>query len=204
MSAESSRSDLDRTGYGRVFRRVATRDLDTAYFIINEAAQAYRGLIPPERSLDPYMPRQEFREELKAGVEFWGVEENDALRAVMGIQRVRDVLLIRHAYVRPEYQGRGIGSSLLLFLLARTRRPVLIGTWAGASRAIRFYERHGFACVADFTMAPLLAKYWQVPAAQAAASVVLANVAVERLDYQDESRSSAGGSSSSDSSPSQL
>ncbi len=168
---------------GRVFRQITTQKLDAVYFIINEAAEAYRGLIPPERSLDPYMPRQEFREELTAGVEFWGVEENDALRGVMGIQRVHDVMLIRHAYVRPEYQGAGIGSSLLRFLLARTRRPVLIGTWAGVSGTIRFYERHGFACVADCAVAPLLNKYWHVPAAQAAASVVLANVPLDRLNY---------------------
>lgn len=174
---------MSGTGHGRVFRRISTRNLDAVYFIINEAAQAYRGLIPPERSLDPYMPRQEFRDELSAGVEFWGVEEGAALRAVMGIQRVQDVMLIRHAYVRPEYQGLGLGSSLLRFLLARTRRPVLIGTWAGVSAAIRFYERHGFACVADGAVAPLLEKYWQVPAAQAAASVVLANVTPDRLSY---------------------
>ena len=174
---------MSSTDDGPVFRRITTRKLDTVYFIINEAAQAYHGLIPPERSLDPYMPRQEFRDELKAGVEFWGVEESGALRGVMGVQRVRDVMLIRHAYVLPEYQRRGIGRSLLHFLLARTRRPVLIGTWAGVRSAIRFYERHGFTCVPVPAIGPLLEKYWQVPAAQAAASVVLANVTVDRLDY---------------------
>jgi len=129
------------------------------------------------------MPRQEFRDELHAGVEFWGYEENGALRAVMGIQRVRDVVLIRHAYTRPEYQGHGIGGGLLEFLLGRTTKPILIGTWAGVVRAIGFYQRYGFDRVPNEAISPLLQKYWDVPLAQAAASVVLANVDPSTLQY---------------------
>ena len=109
------------------YRRCVDRDYDSVYFIINEAAASYRGLIPANRSLDPYMSREEFRHEISAGVEFWGHEENEALRGVMGVQRVADVVLIRHAYIRPEYQNLGIGSGLLRLLLSRTRRPVLVG-----------------------------------------------------------------------------
>jgi len=166
-----------------VLHQCGEREFDSVYFIINEAAVAYRGLIPEDRCNDPYMSRQEFRSEVSAGVEFWGYEENDALRGVMGIQRVEDVVLIRHAYTRTEYQGRGIGSGLLKYLLAKTQRPVLIGTWSGTSRAIGFYERHGFALVPKDAKDKLLRKYWQVPDAQIEDSVVLANVPLESLNY---------------------
>lgn len=165
------------------YRYCGERQFDSVYFIINEAAAAYRGVIPADHLNEPYMSRYEFRSELSAGVEFWGHEENDALRCVMGIQRVQDVVLIRHAYTRTEYQGRGIGGALLKFLLAKTRRPVLVGTWSGMTRAIRFYERHGFALVPAVVKDRLLRKYWQVSDAQIEGSVVLANVPVERLDY---------------------
>jgi len=166
-----------------VYRQCGEREFDSVYFIINEAAVAYEGLIPAEFLNDPYMSRHEFRSELGAGVEFWGFEENTALRAVMGVQRVEDVVLIRHAYTRTEYQGRGIGSGLLNFLMAKTQRPVLVGTWAGASRAIAFYQHHDFTLVPDVAKDALLRKYWQVPDAQIEGSVVLANVAVESLSY---------------------
>ena len=166
-----------------VFRKCGEREFDSAYFIINESASAYSGLIPADRFQEPYMSRREFRSEISAGVEFWGYEENDALRGVMGIQRVQDVVLIRHAYTRTEYQGTGIGTGLLKFLLARTQRPVLIGTWSGVTRAIRFYERHGFALVANDAKDKLLRKYWQVPDAQIESSVVLANVPVDSLKF---------------------
>lgn len=165
-----------------VFRQCGEREFDSVYFIINESAAAYRGLIPADRFNDPYMSRHEFRSEISAGVEFWGYEENDALRGVMGIQRMQDVVLIRHAYTRTEYQGTGVGSGLLKFLLARTQRPVLIGTWSGVTRAIGFYERHGFALVANDAKDKLLRKYWQVPDAQIENSVVLANVPLENLE----------------------
>lgn len=166
-----------------IFRRCGEREFDSVYFIINESAVAYRGLIPEERFKDPYMSRHEFRSEISAGVEFWGYEENDALRGVMGIQRVQDVVLIRHAYTRTEYQSNGIGSGLLKYLLAKTQRPVLIGTWSGTTRAIEFYVRHGFSLVPKEAKDKLLRKYWQVPGAQIDDSVVLANVPLERLNY---------------------
>ena len=140
-----------------IFRQCVDADFDSVYFIINEAAAAYDALIPPEHNVQPYMSRDEFRTELVAGVDFWGYEENGALRAVMGIQRVLDVVLIRHAYTRPEYQGSGIGGGLLNFLLARTRRPVLVGTWAGIVRAHRFYTTHGFRLVPENATAGNLA-----------------------------------------------
>jgi len=156
-------------------------DFDAVYSVINEAAAAYDGLIPAERNVTPYMPRHEFSDELRAGVAFWAYAPDDELQAVMGIQRVRDVVLIRHAYTRPRYQGLGIGSRLLRFLLSKTDEPVLVGTWAGVERAHRFYMRHGFHLVAEASIAPLLKKYWDVPDAQINASIVLANVPIEGL-----------------------
>ena len=165
-----------------VYRQCGEREFDSVYFIINEAASAYRGQIPIDHFSEPYMSREQFRLELGSGVEFWGYEENDALRGVMGIQRVADVVLIRHTYTRTEYQGQGIGGGLLQFLLGKTRRPVLVGTWAGVTRAIAFYHRHGFALMPGAVKDGLLKKYWQVPDTQIEASVVLANVPVERLE----------------------
>lgn len=164
-----------------VFRRCIEADFDSVYFIINEAAVAYDGVIPAAHNTQPYMSRGQFRDELLAGVEFWGYEENEALRAVMGIQRIQNVVLIRHAYTRPDYQGLGIGGGLLNFHLARTNRPVLIGTWAAAIDSIRFYERHGFHQVLEDQTAALLRQYWQVSESQIAASVVLSNVDVASL-----------------------
>ena len=166
-----------------VFRQCGEQEFDSVYFIINEAADAYIGLIPDDCFKDPYMSRHEFRAEINSGVEFWGYEENDALRGVMGIQRMQDVVLIRHAYTRTEYQSTGIGSGLLKFLLGKTQRPVLVGTWSGTVRAIRFYQRHGFSVVSHAAKGKLLRKYWAVPNAQIENSVVLANVAVESLKY---------------------
>lgn len=166
-----------------VCRKCDAPEFDTIHAIINEAAQAYGGLIPADHLRDPYMPRDEFLGEIDAGVEFWGCDRSDALTAVMGIQRVRDVVLIRHAYTRPQHQGQGLGGGLLRFLVRRTRRPVLVGTWAGVARAIHFYERHDFAVVPAAAKDALLRKYWQVPAAQIDNSVVLANVPLERLSY---------------------
>jgi len=143
--------------------------------IVNAAAGAYRGVIPPDRWHEPYMPREELDGEIAAGVVFWGHEEGGQLLGVMGLQAVRDVDLIRHAYVRPESQGRGIGSALIRYLRALTTRPMLVGTWAAADWAIRFYERHGFRLVSPARKAELLKAYWSIPDRQIETSVVLAN-----------------------------
>src|SRR3954469_19172094 len=115
--------------------------------IVNAGAQAYRGVIPADRWHEPYMPAAELDAELAAGVVFWGYEDDGELAGVMGVQRVRDVELIRHAYVAPGSQRHGVGSALLEHLAVRSTRRMLVGTWAAADWAIRFYRRHGFAPV---------------------------------------------------------
>jgi GNAT superfamily N-acetyltransferase len=150
-------------------------DFDSIYAIINDAAQAYRGIIPEDRWHEPYMPVEELRAELKAGVIFWGYEVEDGLLGVMGLQPKGEVYLIRHAYVRTVYRNRGIGSMLLQHLVAPLEKPVLIGTWADAGWAIRFYQRNGFSLVSREEKDRLLQKYWSVPQRQVATSVVLAD-----------------------------
>lgn len=120
------------------------------------------------------MPRAELENEITAGVRFSGYTENGGLLGVMGIQDIKDVTLIRHAYVRTVARNQGIGGKLLTHLVTKTHRPILIGTWAAATWAIRFYERHGFTVVAEGEKNDLLKKYWTVPDRQIATSVVLA------------------------------
>jgi len=143
--------------------------------IINSAAEAYRGVIPADCWHEPYMSATDLEREIAAGVEFWGYEADGDLIGVMGIQRVRDVDLIRHAYVLPASQGRGIGSALLAHLRGLTTRPILIGTWADAEWAIRFYQRHGFELVSPAQKASLLESYWTISERQIETSVVLAS-----------------------------
>jgi GNAT superfamily N-acetyltransferase len=142
--------------------------------IVNAAAEAYRGAIPADRWHEPYMDARELDAEIAAGVAFWGYELDGELVGVMGVQPVRDVDLIRHAYVRPESQGRGVGGELLEQLRAASARPMLVGTWAAAEWAIRFYRRHGFELVPRDRTAELLRTYWTIPEEQVATSVVLA------------------------------
>jgi GNAT superfamily N-acetyltransferase len=156
-------------------RRCRADERDEILAIVNAAAEAYRGVIPEDRWREPYMPGEEFDAETAAGVEFWGyVEDDGTLLGVMGIQQVRDVDLIRHAYVVPEHQGRGIGGSLLEHLLELATRPMLVGTWAAATWAIAFYERYGFEYVGSERTAELLREYWDIPPRQVDTSVVLA------------------------------
>jgi GNAT superfamily N-acetyltransferase len=143
--------------------------------IINCAAEAYRDVIPSDRWHEPYMPPGELDQELTAGVRFWGYEADGALVGVMGIQRVRDVELIRHAYVLPVSQGQGVGGALIEHLQRLARQRMLVGTWAAAEWAIRFYRGHGFQLVAPERAAALLRAYWTIPDRQIATSVVLAN-----------------------------
>ena len=148
-------------------------DFDTVFSLINEAAEAYRGVIPADRWHEPYMPREELRREIDSGVRFWGWQEDCELVGVMAIQDVQDVTLVRHAYVRTAQRNKGIGGKLLCELRKLTSRPVLIGTWAAATWAIRFYEKHGFRLVTPAEKSRLLKKYWSIPERQVETSVVL-------------------------------
>jgi GNAT superfamily N-acetyltransferase len=147
----------------------------TLLAIVNAAAEAYRGVIPADRWREPYMSAAELDGELAAGVVFWGYEAGGELLGAMGIQPVRDVELIRHAYVRPDSQGRGVGGALIRHLEARATRPLLVGTWAAAEWAIGFYERHGFRPVGRERTKTLLQSYWSIPERQIETSVVLAS-----------------------------
>ncbi len=150
-------------------------DFEAIYRIINDAAEAYRSVIPADRLKDPYMSREELQHEIHEGVLFWGYEEGGEWVGVMGIQHVKDVTLIRHAYVATLHRNRGVGTRLLSFLRGETDRPILIGTWTDAAWAIRFYERHGFRLVSPEEKDRLLKKYWSVPERQIETSVVLAD-----------------------------
>jgi N-acetylglutamate synthase-like GNAT family acetyltransferase len=152
-------------------------DFDRIWSIVNDGAQAYKGIIPTDRWTEPYMSREKLRHEIGDGVVFWGCEEAGALAGVMGIQRVREVTLIRHAYVRTASQKAGIGSRLLAHLRETAQTPVLIGAWADAVWAIRFYEKHGFQRVDAEEKNRLLKRYWTVPERQIETSVVLADAA---------------------------
>ena len=158
-----------------MIRKCDNNDFEDICSIINDAAEAYNGVIPEDCWKTPYMSREELRHEIEDGVVFWGYEEDGELIAVMGTQRVQSVVLIRHAYVRTVRQNQGIGSSLLSALRIQINRPALIGTWADAYWAIRFYKKHGFQLVSPVEKERLLRKYWSVPDRQIETSVVLAD-----------------------------
>jgi GNAT superfamily N-acetyltransferase len=159
-------------------RRCQREDETAILAVINAAAQRYRGTIPADCWHEPYMTAQQLGRDISAGVTFWAAEADDGeLSGVMGLQQVKDVTLIRHAYVRPDRQGRGIGADLLRHLETLTHQRVLIGTWADASWAIRFYERHGYRLVAPRDTPALLSQYWDISPRQVETSVVLAKAA---------------------------
>lgn len=160
-----------------MIRPCTDADFDAIHAIINDAAIAYRGVIPADCWHEPYMSREALASEIGNGVRFWGWEEAGELAGVMGIQDVKDVTLIRHAYVRTARRGEGIGGNLLHHLQTLTQRPLLVGTWATASWAIAFYEKHGFRLVPEPQKTELLKKYWTIPDRQIETSVVLAQVA---------------------------
>lgn len=158
-----------------MIRRCDDADLEAIYEIINDAARAYAGVIPTDRWKEPYMSRDELHHEIADGVVFWGSEQGGELIGVMGLQHVQDVTLIRHAYVRTKMRNQGVGGMLLRYLRETTSRPILVGTWAAADWAIRFYERYGFRLVPDEEKDRLLRRYWSVPQRQIETSVVLAD-----------------------------
>jgi GNAT superfamily N-acetyltransferase len=165
-----------------MIRKCKNNDFEEIYSIINDAAMAYKGVIPHDRWKEPYMPREELRHEIDDGVVFYGYEEYGELIGVMGIQDVQDFTLIRHSYVRTAKRGQGIGGKLLSRLRRMTDRPVLIGTWADAVWAINFYKKHGFRLVTREEKDMLLKKYWSIPERQIDTSVVLAD---QNYPHQD-------------------
>jgi GNAT superfamily N-acetyltransferase len=156
-----------------VIRPCGDADFGAIESIVNEAAEAYRGVIPADRWHEPYMSREALEAEIRAGVRFWGWEENGALVGVMGIQHVRDATLIRHAYVRRCAQRSGVGGHLMAALVPLAKPRLLVGTWAAAHWAIRFYEKHGFRLAAAQEKNRLLETYWNIPQRQRDTSVVL-------------------------------
>ncbi len=156
-----------------MIRSLTSSDIKTVFRVINESTQAYKGIIPADQWKEPYMPIDELKEEVEAGVKFFGWEEGDTLIGVMGFQPVKDTTLIRHAYVLTKHQRRGIGRKLLSYLMSLATTPeILVGTWE-ATWAIQFYEKYGFKLVSPKEKDRLLRKYWNIPDRQIETSVVL-------------------------------
>ncbi len=154
-----------------MIRKCQLGDLDRIYFIINEAAKAYETVIPDNCYHQPYMPRDELEQEMKQ-MTFFGWEVNGELVGIMGFQPIKDVTLIRHAYVLPRWQKQGIGNKLLSHLKGLVTTPrLLVGTWADNYWAIAFYQKHGFSLLPDKD--ELLKTYWDIPQHQIETSVVL-------------------------------
>jgi N-acetylglutamate synthase-like GNAT family acetyltransferase len=162
-------------------RKGTDEDFDAILAIINDAAIAYKGIIPADRWHEPYMSRDELRTQIEDGVRFSCYVAGNQLVGVMGIQDRRDVDLIRHAYVSTQQRKSGIGTQLLLNLINHSQKPVLIGTWKAAHWAIRFYEKHGFSVVEEEAKNRLLRKYWVIPDRQVETSVVLVDAAFRKL-----------------------
>ncbi len=156
-----------------MIRPCTVSDVQDIFTIVNDAAQAYKSVIPADRWHEPYMPLEELRDEIAAGVKFWGYADGGRLVGVMGMQPVKDVTLIRHAYVRTEKRNHGIGGKLLHHLLERIEGKILVGTWQAAGWAVRFYQKRGFQLVGTEEKNRLLSAYWQIPERQIETSVVL-------------------------------
>jgi len=158
-----------------LIRKSVEGDFAAMLAIVNDAAQAYRGVIPVDRWREPYMPADELAKEIADGVVFWVAEEEGRLLGVMGIQDKGDVALVRHAYVARTTQRKGVGTRLLRHVEGLAGKPILIGTWAEASWAVEFYRRNGFVVVPKTHKDRLLRKYWSIPQRQIETSVVLAD-----------------------------
>ena len=154
--------------------RLLKRDLDSILEVINEAAQAYKGVIPDDRWKEPYMSAKELRDEIDSGVDFFGLQEEGRIIGLMGIQELKEITLIRHTYVLTEHQRGGVGSKLLQYLINLAKAPeILVGTWKAANWAIQFYEAYGFTLVSSYEKDRLLREYWNIPERQVETSLVL-------------------------------
>jgi N-acetylglutamate synthase-like GNAT family acetyltransferase len=158
-----------------LIRKSVEEDFPAMLAIINDAAHAYRGVIPADRWHEPYMPAEELAKEIASGVVFWVAEQDGRLSGLMGIQDRGEVALVRHAYVATTTQRSGVGTTLLRYVAGLTDKPILIGTWAAAAWAIDFYRRNGFTLVSSSEKDRLLQRYWSIPARQIETSVVLAD-----------------------------
>jgi N-acetylglutamate synthase-like GNAT family acetyltransferase len=158
-----------------MIRKCTDSDIEVILEIINDAAQAYKGVIPVDCWHEPYMSREELKQEIENQVCFWGYEDEDTLMGVMGIQDKGEVALIRHAYVRSNRRNQGIGTRLLRFLESETEKQILIGTWADTTWAIAFYKKNGYRLLSAEEKDRLLRKYWTIPERQMVTSVVLAH-----------------------------
>ena len=156
-----------------MIRKATDEDFEEIFNIINDAAVAYKGVIPPDRWHEPYMTKEELQAQIEDGVRFSCYVDNNEIIGVMGIQDKAEVALIRHAYVRTKQRNKGIGALLLQELIKDAKKPILIGTWKAADWAIRFYEKHGFRLVEEEEKNRLLKKYWVIPDRQVETSVVL-------------------------------
>ena len=166
-----------------MIRTSRANDLETILAIVNDAAQAYRGIIPADRWHEPYMPREELVKEISDGIHFWIAETDGRATGIMGIQDKGEVALVRHAYVSTALQRKGVGAALLKHVQSLTAKPMLIGTWRDATWAIAFYQRNGFTLLSDGAKEILLRRFWSIPARQVETSVVLADRRwMERVD----------------------
>lgn len=158
-----------------LIRKSVDADFAAIWAIINDAARAYRGVIPADRWHEPYMSADELKTQIAEGVDFWVAEQEGRVSGVMGIQDKGDVALVRHAYVAPATQRSGVGTKLLRHVESLVDKPILIGTWAAAIWAIGFYQRNGFTLLSIGDTDRLLRTYWSIPTRQIETSVVLAN-----------------------------
>jgi GNAT superfamily N-acetyltransferase len=158
---------------GGVIRPCTLKDLEAMLGIVNDSAQAYRGIIPADRWKEPYMDMEELRSEIQDGVVFYGYEEGNVLTGVMGLQDKGALCLIRHAYVLTSARRKGIGARLLGHLRGLTGKPLLMGTWEDARWAVSFYRKHGFRLLDRDEKNRMLRTYWSIPERQVETSVVL-------------------------------
>jgi N-acetylglutamate synthase-like GNAT family acetyltransferase len=156
-----------------MIRKGTDQDFEEIFTIINDAAVAYKGVIPSDRWHEPYMSKEELKAQIDDGVRFFCYVDDSEIIGVMGVQDKADVELIRHAYVRTKQRSKGIGTLLLRELTKDATKPILIGTWKAAAWAVRFYEKNGFCLVSEEEKTRLLQKYWSIPERQVETSVVL-------------------------------